>query len=128
MKQYLRRTLPSQVATYEELFTLFPEIFTCLYFTDLCSLFDDTFNPSYFSPGHLLFGEPVTQLNLPDFTDVKCNRLPGGKLINNKSNSFGNIGHTTTSRVCNSFNAGTRLSPTYNRAISSCWGRTTRLH
>jgi len=75
MKYHLRRTLGSQVATYEELCTLLAEIEACLNSRPLCALSDDPFNPTYLSPGHFLIGEPLTQLPAADFTDVKCNRL-----------------------------------------------------
>ena len=75
MKYHLRRTLGSQVATYEELCTLLAEIEACLNSRPLCALSDDPFNPTYLSPGHFLIGEPLTQLPATDFTDVKCNRL-----------------------------------------------------
>ena len=75
MKYHLRRTLGSQVATYEELCTLRSEIVAGLNSGTLCALPDDPFNPTYLSPGHFLIGEPLTQLPAADFTDVKCNRL-----------------------------------------------------
>jgi len=75
MKFHLRRTLGSQVATYEELCTLLAEIEACLNSGPLCALSDDPSNPTYLSPGHFLIGEPLTQLPAADFTDVKCNRL-----------------------------------------------------
>jgi len=75
MKFHLRRTLGSQVATYEELCTLLAEIEDCLNSRALCALSDDPFNPTYFSPGHFVIGELLTQLPAADFTDVKSNRL-----------------------------------------------------
>jgi len=75
MEYHLRRTLGSQVATYEELCTLLAEIEACLNSRPLCALSDDSFNPTYLSPGHFLIGEPLTQLPAADFTDVKCNKL-----------------------------------------------------
>jgi len=75
MKYHLRRTLGSQVATYEELCILLAQIEACLNSRPLCALSDDPFNPTYLSPGHFLIGEPLTQLPATDFTDVKCNRL-----------------------------------------------------
>ena len=126
MKYHLRRTLGSQVATYEELCTLLAEIEDCLNPRALCALSDDPFNPTYLSPGHFLIGEPLTQLPLADFTDVTCNRLSGGKPTNNNCKISGNVGHPTTSRVCNSVNAGRGHPLTYNQAISSCCGKTTR--
>jgi len=75
VKFHLRRTLGSQVANYEELCTLLAEIGACLIFRTQCSLSDDPFNPTYWSPGHFLIGEPLTQLPAADFTDVKCNGL-----------------------------------------------------
>ena len=62
MKYHLRRTLGSQVATYEELRTLLAEIESCLNSRPLCALSDDPFNPTYLSPGHFLIGEPLTQM------------------------------------------------------------------
>ena len=75
MKYHLRRKLGSHVATHEELCTLLTEIETCLNSRPLCTLSDDPFNPTYLSPGHLLIGEPLTQLPVTDYTDVNCNRL-----------------------------------------------------
>jgi len=69
----------------------------------LCALPDDPFNLTYLSPGHFLIGEPFTQLPDADFTD-----------------------HLTTSRACNSTKADRGHHLTYNKAISSWWGRTTR--
>jgi len=118
MKYHLRRTLGAQVATYEELCTLLAEIEACLNSRPLCALSDDPFNPTYLSPGHFLIGESLTQLPAVDLNDVKG--FPGGKPTNNNCNSFGNIGHPTTSRVCNSVNTGRKHLLTYNQAISSC--------
>ena len=73
MKYYLRRTLGSQVATYEELCTLLDEMEACLNSRHLCALPDDPFNPTYLSPVYFLIGEPLIQLPAVDFTDVKCN-------------------------------------------------------
>jgi len=75
MKYHLRRTLGSQVATYEELCTLLADLEACLNSRTLCALSDDPFNPTFLSPGHFLIGEPLTQLPAADFTDIKCNRL-----------------------------------------------------
>jgi len=75
MKFHLRRTIGSQVASYEELCTLLAEIEACLNSRNLCALSDGPFNPTYLPPGHFLIGEPLTQLLAADFTDVKCNRL-----------------------------------------------------
>jgi len=78
MKIHLRRTLGTEVATYEDLCTLLAEIEACLKSRTLCTLYDDPFNPTYLSPGHFLICEPLTQLPAADITDVKCNRFPGG--------------------------------------------------
>ena len=75
MKCHLRRTLGSQVATYEELCSLLAEIEVCLNSRPLCTLSDDPFKTNYLSPGHFLIGEPLTQLPAADFTDGKFNRL-----------------------------------------------------
>jgi len=75
MKYHLRRTLGSQFATYEELCTLLAEIEACLNSRPLCALSDYPFNPTYLFPGNFLSGEPLIQLPVTDFTDVKCNRL-----------------------------------------------------
>jgi len=75
MKYHLRRTLGSQVVTYEELCTLLAEIEACLNSRTWCALSDDPFNPTYLSPGHFLIGAPLTQLPATDFTNVKCNRF-----------------------------------------------------
>jgi transposase InsO family protein len=61
MKYHLRRTLGSNIATYEELSTLLSEIEACLNSRPLCTLSDDPFNQTYLSPGHFLIGEPLTQ-------------------------------------------------------------------
>jgi len=45
--------------------------------------------------------------------------FPGGKPTNKNLNSSGYVGHPTTSRVCNSVNAGRGHSLTYNQVISS---------
>jgi len=45
MKYHLRRTLGSQVATYEELCTLLADIEACLNSRILCVLSDDHFKP-----------------------------------------------------------------------------------
>jgi len=75
MKYHLRRTLGSQVTTYEDLCTLLAEIEDCINSRYLCALSDYPFNPTYLSPGHFLIGDPLTQLPAAGFTDVKCNRL-----------------------------------------------------
>jgi len=120
MKYHLRRTMGFHIATYEELCTLLAQIEACLNSRPLCALSDDSFNPTYFSPGHFLIGKPLTQIPAADYTDVKCNRLSRWQTTNNNFNNSGNVGHLTTSRVCNSVNAGRGHSLTYNQAISSC--------
>jgi len=126
LKYLLRRTLGSQVATYEELCTLLAEIEACLNSRPLCALSDDPFNPTYFSPGHFLIGEPLNLLPVADFTNVKCNRFSRWQTQQNICNSSGNVVYPTTSRVCNSVNASRGHHLTYNQLISSWWGRTTR--
>ena len=120
MKYHLRRTLGSQVATYEELCTLLAETEVCTISRPLCALCDDPFNSTYLSPGHFLIREPLNQL--PAATLLMSNAIdsPGGKPTNKNCNSSGNVGHPTTSRVCNSVNAGKGYPLTYNQAISSC--------
>ena len=126
MKCHLRRTLGSQVATYEELCTLLADIEACLNSRPLCALSDDPFNPTYLSPGHFLIGEPLTQLLLLTLLMSNVIDFPNGKPTKKNCNSSGNVGHSITSRVCNSVNASRGHPLTYNQAISSCWGRTTR--
>ena len=60
MMHHLRRTLGSHIDTFEELSTLLAEIEACLNYRTLCALSDDPFNPTHLSPGHFLFGEPLT--------------------------------------------------------------------
>jgi len=74
-KYHQRRTLGFQVSTYEELFTLLSEIESCVNSRHLRALCDETINPNYLFPGNFLIGEPLTQLPVTEFTDVKCNRL-----------------------------------------------------
>ena len=62
MKYYMRKTIGSQVATYEELWTFLAEIEAFLNSRPLCALSDDPLNPTYFSPGHFLIGVPLIQL------------------------------------------------------------------
>jgi len=114
MKYHLKGTLGSQVATYEELCTLLAEIEACLNSRPLCTLSDDPFTQTYLSPGHLLIGEPITQL--PSVTMLMSNLIvfPGGNNTNN-FNIFGGSGQPTTSRVYNSVNAGRLQPPTCNR-------------
>jgi len=71
MKYHLKRTVGSQVATYEELCTLLAEIEACLNSRPLCTLSDDPFTQTYLSPGHFLIGEPITQLPSRDYVNVK---------------------------------------------------------
>jgi len=71
MKYHLKRTLGSQVATYEELCTLLAEIEACLNSRPLCTLSDDPFTHTYLSPGHFLIGEPISQLPSRDYVNVK---------------------------------------------------------
>jgi hypothetical protein len=75
MKHHLRRTLGSQVATYEELYTLLTEIEACLNSRPLCALSSDPHSSTYLSPGHFLIGDPLVQIPTVDLTDVKSNRL-----------------------------------------------------
>jgi hypothetical protein len=71
MKYNYKRTLGSNVATYEELCTLLAETEACLNSRPLCTLSDDHFNQTYLSPGHFLLGEPITQLPSRDYVNVK---------------------------------------------------------
>ena len=88
MKYHLRRTLGSQVATYEELCTLLAKIEACLNSRPLCALSDHPFNPTYLSSGHFPIGEPLTQIPAADFTDVKCNRLSRWQTYENQQQHF----------------------------------------
>ena len=119
MKYHLRRTLGSQVGTYEELCTLLAEIEACLNSRPLCALSDDPFNPTYLSSGHFLIGEPLTQLPAADFTNVKCNRLSRWQTYQQQLQQFWQRCSFNTSKVCKSINAGRGHSRTYNQAILS---------
>jgi hypothetical protein len=44
-------------------------------FQNVGALSDDPFNPTYLSPGHVIIGEPLTQLPAAEYTNVKCKRL-----------------------------------------------------
>ena len=88
MKSYLWRTLGSQFATYEELFTILARIDICRNSRPLCAFSDDPFNPNYLSPGHFLIGEPLTQLPAADFTHVKCNRHSSWQIYQQKLQQF----------------------------------------
>jgi hypothetical protein len=96
----------AHVATYEELSTLLVEIESCLNSRPLCTLSDDPFIQTYLSPGHLLTGEPLTQI--PSLTILMSNAtdFPDGKPTNNAFNNSGRAGHPTTSRACSSANDG----------------------
>jgi len=74
----------------------------------------------YLSTGNLLIGETQTQLPAADFTIVKGIEYPGGKPIINKMKNSGKVGLKTTSRVCNSFNAG-RGHPLNSNQNNSFW-------
>jgi len=62
IKYHLRRSLGSQVATYEELCTLLAEIEDCLNSRHLCTISDETFNLKYLYDEHLLIMnlQPIT--------------------------------------------------------------------
>jgi len=75
MKYHLRRTLRSQVATYEVLWKFLAYIEARLNSRNLCALSDDHFNQTDLSPRHFLIGEPLTQLPAADITNVKNNIL-----------------------------------------------------
>jgi hypothetical protein len=89
MKYHLRRTLGTHIATYEKLCTSLAEIKVCLNSRPLCALSNDPHNSTHLSPGHVLIGEPLTQLPSVDYTNVKFNRLSRWQ-----SNRF-NDGHLT---------------------------------
>jgi hypothetical protein len=75
MKQHLRRTLGSQISTYEELYTLLAEIEAFLNSRPLCALSSDPHSSTYLYPGHFLIGNPLVQLPTADLTNVKSNQL-----------------------------------------------------
>jgi len=77
MKYHLKKTLGSQVATYEELCTLLAEIEACLNSRPLCTLSDDPFNQTYLSPRQFLIGVPITQLPCRDYANVKPHSISG---------------------------------------------------
>jgi len=70
MKYHLPRTLGSHDATYEELCTLLSEIEACLNSRPLCAISDDPSNPTYLSPGQFFIAEPLTPLQINDYTNV----------------------------------------------------------
>ena len=72
MKYNLRKTLGSLVAPYEEFCTLLSEIEACpVHYVP----YRRPFQSFLFAPGHLITGEPLTQLPDIDLTNVKINRL-----------------------------------------------------
>jgi len=74
MKYHLRRTLGAQIATYEELGTLLVEIEACLNSNPSVFLPNDS-HTSYLSPEHFLIGEPLTQLPIINYSNIKMSRL-----------------------------------------------------
>jgi hypothetical protein len=75
MKYDLRHVLGSNIATYDELSTLLFEIEACLNSRPLCALSNEPHSSNYFSPGHILIGDPLVLLLTTNLTDVKSNRL-----------------------------------------------------
>jgi len=119
-KDQLRRKLGFLFADYKYLCTSLADREACVNFRAQHALYDKLFNSTYLWPGHFLIGEPRTHLPAADFTDVKSIEFYGDKPTNNKCNIYGIVGHQTTSRFCNSSNAGRGPHLTYNQAISSC--------
>jgi len=85
---HLRRTLGSEFATYEGLCTLLAEVRAFLNSSNLCTLSDNPFNQSYLSTEHFLIGKPLTQLPVPDITDVKFNRLSRWQIYQQQLKQF----------------------------------------
>jgi transposase InsO family protein len=88
MKHHFRRTLGAHIATYEKLSTLLAEIEACLSSRPLCILSDDPFNQTYLSPGHLLVGQPLTQIPSIDYTNRKRNSLSRWQLFQQMQQHF----------------------------------------
>jgi len=126
VKYHLRRTLVSQVATYEELCTLLAEIDAFLNSRTLCALSDDPFNPTYLSPVHFLIDEPLTQLPATAFADVKSNRLSRWQTYQQQLQQFWQRWSSYYIQSQQQRQRWQRTSPNLNQATSFCCGRTTR--
>jgi len=88
MKNLLRRSLGSQVATYQNLCTLLAEIQASVISRYLCAFSVASFNPIYLCAGHIRIAKPLTKLPARDFIDIKCNRLSRWQTYQEKLQQF----------------------------------------
>lgn len=89
-KHHLKRSLGSQVLTFEEFTTLLTKIEAILNSRPLCSLSSDPNEFDTLTPGHFLIGEPLVALPQPDFTSTPLNRLSRWQLVQQAQRSFWN--------------------------------------
>lgn len=89
-KYHLKRSLGSQVLTFEEFATLLSKIEAILNSRPLCSLSPDPNEFDTLTPGHFLIGEPLVALPQPDFTSMPINRLSRWQLVQQAQRSFWN--------------------------------------
>lgn len=75
VKTHLRKIVGNAVLTFEELYTTFSLIETCLNSRPLSPISNDPNDLTPLTPGHFLIGEPLTALPQPDVRDVPQNRL-----------------------------------------------------
>lgn len=81
LKHHLKRTMQTQILTYEELNTLMAQIEAILNSRPLTSLSDDPNDLGYLSPGHFLIGRALTSLPTPDLAELPMNRLTRWQLL-----------------------------------------------
>lgn len=74
-KTHLRKVIGTSLLTFEELYTIFTQIESCLNSRPISPMSNDPSDLSPLTPGHFLIGEPLTAIPQSDLLDVPSNRL-----------------------------------------------------
>lgn len=77
--------------TFEETYTLLTEIEACLNSRPLVQTSSDPSNFEFISPGHFLVHDFLTQLPVPNYTNLKINTLSRWQLIQHLQQQFWKI-------------------------------------
>ncbi|XP_026467753.1 uncharacterized protein LOC113371339 [Ctenocephalides felis] len=88
IKHHLRRVVGETCLTYEEFSTVLTQIEAIVNSRPITSVFDDSNEPTFLSPGHFLIGEALTAFPEPSLIDVTLSRLSLWQQLNQLKDKF----------------------------------------
>ncbi|XP_026475470.1 uncharacterized protein LOC113380447 [Ctenocephalides felis] len=88
IKHHLRKVVGETCLTYEEFSTVLTQIEAIVNSRPITSVFDDSNEPTFLSPGHFLIGEALTAFPEPSLIDVTLSRLSLWQQLNQLKDKF----------------------------------------